>query len=209
MLLTIEASSLPCSHCRRSSNRLGAVGPAAALMPWHAAQVSVNFVAVGLPRPPPRPPPCAGGCCAGGGCCAAIDVTRRAAAPSINEIDFINALLLLRPDVSVRCAAAAEIEHGARGERVFPGNQPRDQRGELLDLHEAPARNLRQHVVDVLLRGLLENAGPRRRRGNAVDRDVLPRELLPQRLRQRDHTRLRGAVPGRVRIALLTRNRRD
>src|ERR1051326_7760406 len=101
MLLAMEASSRPCDHWRRSSNRLGAIGPAAALLPWQPAQTSTNFAAVGLPRPPPLPTgaPCveagapAGGCCAGS-CCAVIEATR-AATPSdvVHGIDFITALL--------------------------------------------------------------------------------------------------------------------
>src|SRR3954467_4755258 len=116
MLLTIDSSSPPCSHS--ASNRLGPTGPFATLVPWRAAQASVYFAAMGLPRPPPPRPGggaagaalargrgggggaagalCAGGPAGGAGgvcCCAVIEAARSAAVPSIRGIDFINALL--------------------------------------------------------------------------------------------------------------------
>ena len=81
--------------------------------------------------------------------------------------------------------------------------------GDLLDRDEAAARDLRQHEVDVLLRHLVEDRGLRRRRRDAVDRDVVGRELLAERLGQRDHAGLRRRIGRRVRIAFLAGDRGD
>src|SRR4051812_24679163 len=113
MLLTIDSSSPPCSHS--ASNRLGPTGPFATLVPWQAAQASVYFAAMGLPRPPPPRPGggaagalCAGGPAGGAGgvcCCAVIEAARSGAVPKIRGRDFINLLLLLRRGAAVRCSA--------------------------------------------------------------------------------------------------------
>src|SRR5215471_19750114 len=126
MLLMIDSSSLPWTHS--ASKRLGPTGPFAVVVPWQVAQISVNFAAIGFPRPPPRaggaPAGMPGGAAAGGvagGCCA--DAARSAAVPRIaadsGGIDFINALLLLRRGPSVRCAAPAEVEDGAGREGIL------------------------------------------------------------------------------------------
>ena len=60
--------------------------------------------------------------------------------------------------------------------------QQGDERGDLLDLDEARARDFRQHVVDVLLRHLVEDRGLRRRRRDAVHRDVVAASSLPSDL---------------------------
>ena len=81
--------------------------------------------------------------------------------------------------------------------------------GDLLDQHEPRARNLREHVVDVRLRHLLEHPRPCRRRGDAVDGDVVPGEFLAERLGQGDDAGLRRAVGRGVGIAFLAGNRGD
>src|SRR5438046_4644947 len=98
MLLTIDSSSPPWTHS--PSNRLGPTGPFPTLVPWHAAQTSPNFAAIGLPRPPPRPgggpcgaaagAPCAGGAGApAGGCRPVIEAARSTVVPRMRGIDFI------------------------------------------------------------------------------------------------------------------------
>src|SRR5690606_30171672 len=59
---------------------------------------------------------------------------------------------------SIGGAAARQVEHGAGGETVFLADEPGDHSGGLLHFKETAARNLRQHVVDVGLRHLLEDA---------------------------------------------------
>src|SRR5262245_18350844 len=189
-LFTIESSSLPWSHS--SSKRLGPTGPLSRVVPWQVAQVSVYFVAIGLPRPPPRPgggapgAPCPGGGPAGGccGCCAVIDAARSTAVPSVKAhnggIDFIKTLRLLRRGDSVRCAPPAEVEDGAGRKRILLRDEPADQCGELLDLDEPSPGDLREHVIDVRLRHLVED--PRLRHGgrHAIHGDVVAGELLAQ-----------------------------
>ena len=95
------------------------------------------------------------------------------------------------------------------GERVFLGHEPGGERGDLLHQDESRARNFREHVVDVRGRHLIENPRLRRRRRNAVDGDVLPRQFLPERFRQRDDAGLGRAVGRGIRIAFLAGDRRD
>lgn len=50
----------------------------------------------------------------------------------------------------------------------------------LLDLKEAAARDLGAHILDELMRKLLQNARMCRRRRDAFDRDVVAREFLAE-----------------------------
>ena len=90
-----------------------------------------------------------------------------------------------------------------------PPRRESHQRGDLVDLDEPPARNLRQHVVDLLLGHLLEQRGAGGRGRHAVHRDVEVRKLLAERFRQRDHTGLGGRIGRRVRVSLLAGDRGD
>ena len=81
--------------------------------------------------------------------------------------------------------ALAQLAGGA-GEQQAVGEVGVD------DEDEAAARNLGEHVVDMLLADLVEDSRPGGRRGDAVDRDVMPGKLLAERLRQRDDARLGG-----------------
>src|SRR5687767_13774403 len=100
---------------------------------------------------------------------------------------YLSSFIFVLEMHSIRRPAAADVEHGTGGKRVLFGDEPRRQRGELIDLQEASARDLREHPVEVRLRHLLEDAGLGGRRGDAVDRDVLAGQLLAERLRERDH----------------------
>ena len=59
------------------------------------------------------------------------------------------------------------------------------------------------------LRHLVEDRGAGRGRRDAVDRDVVARQLLAERFGQRDDAGLRGRIGHRVRIALLAGDRGD
>ena len=59
------------------------------------------------------------------------------------------------------------------------------------------------------LRHLVEDRGLGGRRRDAIDRDVVARELLAERFGQRDDAGLGGRIGGRVRIALLAGDRGD
>ena len=59
-------------------------------------------------------------------------------------------------------------------------HQPRHHRRDLVDLDEPAARDLGQHVVDVLLADLLEDPRPRGGGRDAVDGDVVAGQLLGQ-----------------------------
>ena len=59
------------------------------------------------------------------------------------------------------------------------------------------------------LRHLVEDRGARRGRRDAVHRDVVARQLLAERLGQRDDAGLRRRIGDRVRIALLAGDRGD
>jgi hypothetical protein len=74
---------------------------------------------------------------------------------------------------------------------------------------EAAARDLGQHVVDVLLGHLLEDPGARRGRGDAVDGDVVAGEFLAERLGERDDAGLGGRIGRGVGVALLAGDRGD
>ena len=77
---------------------------------------------------------------------------------------------------------------------------------DLLGLAEAAHRDLRQHVLDVLLGHLVEDRGLRRRRRHAVHGDVVAGELLAERFGQRDQAgsqqgaRTRADTPVRVQL---------
>ncbi len=93
---------------------------------------------------------------------------------------------------SVGRASAGNVEHLTCRERAVLGGREGDEGRDLLDLHEAGARDLREHEVDVLLRDLVEDRRPRSRGRDGIDGDVLGRQLLRQRLGQADDARFRG-----------------
>ena len=94
----------------------------------------------------------------------------------------------------IRGAAAAQIEDGAGGEGILGRGDPGNHRRGLLDLEEAAARNAGQHVIDMLLADLIEDAGLGGGRGDAVDGDVVVRDLLGQGLGEGDDAGFGGAV---------------
>src|SRR5215471_19564962 len=110
---------------------------------------------------------------------------------------------------SVGRATPGDVEHRSGREGTVFGREPADEGGDLLDLDEPPYRDLREHVVDVLLTDLVEDRGLRRRRRHAVHGHPGLGELLAERLGERDYARLRGRVRTRVRVALLARDRGD
>ena len=69
---------------------------------------------------------------------------------------------------SIRRPPAGNVEHRAGREGVVRRGAERHERRDLLDLDETAARNFRQHVVDVLLRHLVEDRGFRRGRRDAL-----------------------------------------
>src|ERR1700722_8541394 len=81
---------------------------------------------------------------------------------------------------SIRRPSARNVEHRAGRERTLLRGAKGYQIGDLLDLDEAPARDLRQHVVDVLLGHLVEDRGLGDGRGHAIDRDVVAGKLLAE-----------------------------
>src|SRR6185503_7128983 len=110
---------------------------------------------------------------------------------------------------SIGRPSAGNIEHRAGRERAVGRGAEGGERRDLLDGHEAAARDFRQHEVDVLLRHLVEDCGLGRRRGDAVDRDVVRSELLAERLGEGDDAGLGRGIGRRVRVALLAGDRRD
>src|SRR5262249_2402586 len=82
--------------------------------------------------------------------------------------------------MSVRRPAAGDVEHRAGRERAVLGSEPAHQRGDLVDRDEAAHRDLREHVIDVLLLHLVEYRGLRRGGCHAVDEHTGPGKLLPQ-----------------------------
>src|SRR6185436_11705343 len=105
--------------------------------------------------------------------------------------------------------AARDVEYAAGREGAVLARQPADERSDLVDLDEAVHRDLGEHVVDVLLRHLVEDRGLRRCRRDAVDQHPRLSELLPERFRQRDYARLGCRVGDRVGIAFLAGDRGD
>src|SRR5262249_62280358 len=85
--------------------------------------------------------------------------------------------------MSVRRPAAGDVEHRAGRERAVLRPQPAHQRGDLVDRDEAAHRDLREHVVDVLLRHLVEYRGLRGGGRHAIDENTCLSQFLPQRLR--------------------------
>jgi hypothetical protein len=57
---------------------------------------------------------------------------------------------------SICSTASAEIEDCAGGVRVFLAHEPCHHRGDLLNPDKSASRNLRQHVIDMFLRHLIE-----------------------------------------------------
>src|SRR5215470_3809052 len=95
--------------------------------------------------------------------------------------------------MSVRRPSSRYIEHPSGRERAVLRREPADQRRDLVDRHEAAHRDLREHVIDVVLLHLIEY---RRLRGggrDAVYEHPGLGELLAQRLRQGDDSGFRGA----------------
>ena len=90
------------------------------------------------------------------------------ATPLIAGPGAIGAAILLAADVrsnpvllAVVIPAPAQIEHGPGRERILARDQPGDQAGDLLELHEPAARNLAQHIVDMLLDSPLAGSATR------------------------------------------------
>jgi hypothetical protein len=98
---------------------------------------------------------------------------------------------------------ARNIEHRAGRERAILRREPRDHRRELFDVDETVHWNLRQHVVDMLLRHLAEHFGLGRRRRDAIDQHAGRRQFLGQRFRQSDQAGFRRRIMRGVRIAVL------
>jgi hypothetical protein len=97
----------------------------------------------------------------------------------------------------------------ALGQVGLHGGQGLHHLGGFVDFEEAPARNLRQHVVDMRLLHLVEDARARRGRRHAVDRDIHPGEFLAERLGEADHARFRRRIGRGVGIAFFARDRGD
>ena len=111
--------------------------------------------------------------------------------------------------VSIRRPPAGNVEHRAGRERAIFRRQPRHHRREFFHQHEAALRNFRQHEVDMLLRHLVEDRGLGGGRGHGVDEDVVLRQFLAERFRQRDQAGLRGRIMRGVGIAFLAGDRGD
>ncbi len=135
--------------------------------------------------------------------------SRRRTAPQSRRFVRRESDRRLRTIASIGCATATQVEHGPGCERVLLRDEPRDHRRNFFDEHEAASRDLRQHVVDVRLRALLENTRVCRCGCDAVHRDVMTRQLLAEGLGQRDDAGLRRAVGGRRRVSFLPSDRRD
>src|SRR5215831_15637385 len=86
--------------------------------------------------------------------------------------------------MSVSRPAAGDVEHRASRERAVLRREPAYQRSDLVDGDEAAHRDLREHVIDVLLLHLVEYRGLRGGRRDAVHQPPGPGELLSQRFRQ-------------------------
>src|SRR5882672_11082931 len=110
---------------------------------------------------------------------------------------------------SIRRPPARNVEHRAGRERALRRGAERHQAGDLLDLDEATARDLCEHVGDVLLGHLVEDRSLGDGRGHAIDRDVVARQFLAQRFRQRDHAGFGGRVRAGIGVAFLAGDRRN
>ncbi len=84
---------------------------------------------------------------------------------------------------SVGRPAAGEVEDGTRGEGAVFAAQPSHERGSFLLFAKAVHRDLREHVVDVLLRELLENVGLNDGRRDAVHDDTSSGQFLAEGFR--------------------------
>src|SRR5262249_54974567 len=80
---------------------------------------------------------------------------------------------------------------------------------DFLRLSQPPHWDLGQHVVDMRLRHLREQGGAHRGRCDAVYADRSIGQFLPERFREGNYRSLAGAIGGRLRIAVLGRNRGD
>src|SRR5690348_24549 len=110
---------------------------------------------------------------------------------------------------SVRRAAAGDVEYRAGRKRAFVRAQPGDERRYLVRLPHSAHRNLRDHVLEVRLRHLLQHRSRDHGRSYAVDEDAGARNLFGQGLGEADHPRLRSRIGGRVWVAFLARYRGD
>jgi hypothetical protein len=106
-------------------------------------------------------------------------------------------------------SAAAQVESGSSGERIFLRRSPTDQARCLLNPKHSPTRHLGEDVFALLLGERHCKRRLRERWSNAINGDVVAGEFLGETLRQRDLCRLRGAVGAVIRIALLPGYRRD
>src|SRR4029453_1963036 len=79
---------------------------------------------------------------------------------------------------SIGRAPSRDIEYAAGREGALLRCQPANQACDFRRLAEAPHWNLREHVVDLLLFHLSKQLGFGRRRGDAIDEDVLGSKFL-------------------------------
>src|ERR1041385_2854380 len=128
-----------------------------------------------------------------------------APAPTTTTFGLSNDMRVSR---SIRGAAAGDVEHEARGEAARRTGDPGAKLRHFVDLHEAPHRDLRLHVADVLLGHAPEQRRLGHRGRDAVHRYAGIAELFCQGLGEADHASLRGRIGGDVRHAFLAGDRR-
>src|SRR5215469_14083814 len=77
-----------------------------------------------------------------------------------------------RPILLIRCSPSAEIEDRTGGEGILFRNQPGNHGGNLFDCKKSSSWDTRQHVIDMLLRNLVEDPSAGRCRRNTIHRDI-------------------------------------
>src|SRR6266567_2958829 len=82
----------------------------------------------------------------------------------------------------IRGPPATQIKHCACCKRIFLRYQPSDHRADFLHFQKATAWNFAKHVVDMLLRHLVEDTSASCRRCDAIHRDVVSGGFLAKRL---------------------------
>jgi hypothetical protein len=80
----------------------------------------------------------------------------------------------------ISCPAPREIENASGGEAVLARTQPGNHLGGFVEFKKTASRDLRQHIVDMGLRHLVEDSRPGRRRGYAIDCNVQAGKFLSQ-----------------------------